>query len=200
MRLAALAALGVVDRSGIGGDRARPRSTAVGSCRPTVRAGPAPLLPALRVRVDRGEQERDLSGCCVEKIGSAYWFCQVKQPWKYFVLYVDHRGPMNSGMNGSSSRKIFWSCVRDLLLLLAGRASPFHWSRSGRGLRLAKCARSCRSAARPAPDGTTCVRVEVRVEVPVRRRVAAPFCQSRRRRSSSLIALSGTSAPVAARA
>src|SRR5262245_55841355 len=43
---------------------------------------------------------RMLSGY-VLKIGSPKWFFGELKQWKYFVLYVDHRGPMNSGTSGN---------------------------------------------------------------------------------------------------
>jgi len=51
-----------------------------------------------------------LSGKVV-KIGSPKKFFRDEKQWKYRVLYVDQRGPMNSGTIGRSSRKIPWSCV-----------------------------------------------------------------------------------------
>jgi hypothetical protein len=44
--------------------------------------------------------ERRLSGNVV-KIGSPKWFFGESKQWKYLVLYVDHRGPTNSGTIGS---------------------------------------------------------------------------------------------------
>ena len=46
--------------------------------------------------------------------------------WKYFVLYVDHRGPMKSGTIGSWSRKIDSSCVA-IECCFAESSVTFHW-------------------------------------------------------------------------
>ena len=58
-------------------------------------------MPPGQIRV----KDRMLSGNVV-KIGSPKKFFFVEKQWKYLVLYVDQRGPMNSGTIGRSSRKI----------------------------------------------------------------------------------------------
>jgi len=51
----------------------------------------------------------------------------VKQ-WKYFVLYVDQRGPMNSGTIGRSCSHSFWICVASCCCFSA-LSVTFHWFR-----------------------------------------------------------------------
>jgi hypothetical protein len=78
-----------------------------------------------------------LSGKVV-KIGSPQKFFWVSQQWKYFVLYVDHRGPTNNGTIGMSLRKIWPSCVA-MLCCLAGLSVTFHWLSSDVACGSAKC-------------------------------------------------------------
>ena len=71
--------------------------------------------------------DRMLSGNVV-KIGSPKKFFGELKQWKYFVLYVDHRGPMNSGTIGRSASQIFSSCVA-IACCFFGSSWTFHWLR-----------------------------------------------------------------------
>ena len=46
--------------------------------------------------------------------------------WKYRVLYVDHRGPTNSGMIGRCFRNAFCSSVAIFRCFLGANVT-FHW-------------------------------------------------------------------------
>ena len=72
------------------------------------------------------------------KIGSPKKFFFDEKQWKYLVLYVDQRGPMNSGTIGRLSRKIPCSCVAYCCCFVGFRV-PFHLFRTLVALALAKC-------------------------------------------------------------
>src|SRR5437764_15325754 len=80
----------------------------------------APACPPGQIRV----KDRMLSGNVV-KIGSPKKFFCVSQQWKYFVLYVDHRGPMKSGTIGRSFSHNFSSCVA-IVCCLFGSSVTLH--------------------------------------------------------------------------
>src|SRR5207248_7094876 len=70
-----------------------------------------------------------LSGKVVKMGSPKKLFGELKQ-WKYLVLYVDQRGPMNSGTIGMSCRKSFSSSVA-IGCCFSGSSVTFHLSRSG---------------------------------------------------------------------
>ena len=65
----------------------------------------------------------------VEKIGSPQKSFGVSKLWKYLVLYVDQRGPMNSGTIGRSFSQSFSSDVA-IACCFFGSSVTFHWFRS----------------------------------------------------------------------
>jgi len=71
---------------------------------------------------------RMLSGN-VLKIGSPKWFFGELKQWKYLVLYVDQRGPMNSGTSGNCCSHSFSSDVA-IACCLSLSSVVFHWARS----------------------------------------------------------------------
>src|SRR5256714_8040636 len=100
-----------------GGGARKPRPPGSGGSGPDY----SPLFAPGQIRVN----ERMLSGKVV-KIGSPKKFFGVSKQWKYFVLYVDHRGPMNSGTIGMWFNQIFCSCVAIRCCFPALRVT-FHW-------------------------------------------------------------------------
>src|SRR5579864_3746256 len=107
----------------------------------------APVCPPGQIRV----KERMLSGN-VEKIGSPQKFFGVSKQWKYFVLYVDHRGPMKSGTIGSSFSQSFSSCVAIACCFFGSRVT-FHWLRSAVACGSWKCSQLAVGVP-SCPEGT----------------------------------------------
>src|SRR5438132_2367866 len=106
----------------------------------------APAAPPGQMRVN----ERLLSGFVV-KIGSPKKFFADEKQWKYLVLYVDQRGPMNSGTIGRSWRKSFSSWVAIACCFLPSRVT-FHWFRSAVARSSEKCSQFPLGLA-SCPDG-----------------------------------------------
>ena len=135
---------------------------------------PRRLRACLTAGANPGEREDVVGGRGEDRI--AVVVLRRRKQWKYFVLYVDQRGPMKSGTIGSSWRQISRAALQRPLLLRVERHLPLV-QEAGR-LRVGS-APSSPCSSRPGRTACTFLR-DVREEETVRRALRGGLPEQRR--------------------